>query len=626
MVKISKNNLILQKNVSSKSEVFELLAKKLQELGFVTDGYAASMKRRDDDISVNLGSGVAIPHANKGDEHLVLNTGVVVLTLAKPIKWSDDEDDVQVLFGIASKSTEHMSILTNITRLVTTQTDKIKEIINDSTGDVIVDFFNSEKAPITKAKATPGKGKYYIGITSCPTGVAHTFMAAAALKDRGEELGYEVKIETQGSDGQQNRLTPDDVARAEAVIIAADVKVELGRFAGKKVLQTSTKAAIERGETLFAEADNAPIYGNGASNKGGVLGGEMQVGDAETFGEVFAQSKRHLMSGVSHIIPIVVIGGILIAAAIALSGVEPGKGANVTNPFLLTVLNIGAASFSMMVPVLAGYIAFSIAGKPGLAPGLVAGVIASSIKAGFLGGILGGFIAGAIAWWLNRNVKLPTNFVTVKTIFIIPIVTGLATGLLMYYVIGDPIAWLMTSMTAGLQSMSGSSSVLLGIVLGAMIALDMGGPVNKVAFLFGVAMISENVFTVMGACAVAIGIPPISCGVHTLIAKHLYSNEEQDAGRAALLMGLIGITEGAIPFAVSDPLRVIPSIVLGAAAGGGVAGLLGVGDHAPHGSFIVLPVVDNRIGFVIAFAVGVAVAVTALHILKSMAAKKKAMA
>lgn len=331
--------------------------------------------------------------------------------------------------------------------------------------------------------------------------------------------------------------------------------------------------------------------------------------------EELKRFREYLMTGVSYMIPIVVIGGVLIALSIALSGVQEGQGAVVSNPFLTKLMEIGSASFSLMVPVLAGFIAYSIADRPGLAPGLVGGVLANNIKAGFLGGIIAGLIAGYIARWI-KGWKVSKSIRPIMPIFVIPLLTSLAVGLLMLYVIGNPIASLMETMTNGLKSMGSGNAVLLAIVMGAMIAFDMGGPVNKVAFMFGSAMIAEGVYTVMGPVAVAICIPPLAMGVATVLAPKKYTSTEKEAGKGALAMGLIGITEGAIPFAAGDPLKVIPSIVTGSAVGAAIAAIGKVGDHAPHGGPIVLPVVDNKLMFIVAVLVGVGVAALMVNFLK----------
>ncbi|MDI3501442.1 MAG: fructose system or component [Thermoanaerobacter sp.] len=331
--------------------------------------------------------------------------------------------------------------------------------------------------------------------------------------------------------------------------------------------------------------------------------------------EELKRIREYLMTGVSYMIPIVVIGGVLIAFSIALSGVQAGKGAVVTNPVLKSMMDIGTASFSMMVPVLAGFIAFGIADRPGLAPGLVGGVLANQLKAGFLGGIIAGFIAGYVARWI-KSWRVPKNLRPIMPIFVIPLLSALIVGFLMIYVLGNPISSAMTAMTNWLKSMSTGNAVILAMIMGAMIAFDMGGPVNKVAFLFAAAMIGEGVYTIMGPVAVAICIPPLGMGVATLLAPNKYTKAEKEAGYGALAMGMIGITEGAIPFAAADPLRVIPSIMVGSSIGAAVAAIGKVGGHAPHGGPIVLPVVDNKIMFIVAVLIGIAVTALMVNALK----------
>ncbi|ABY92128.1 PTS system IIC component, Fru family [Thermoanaerobacter thermohydrosulfuricus] len=331
--------------------------------------------------------------------------------------------------------------------------------------------------------------------------------------------------------------------------------------------------------------------------------------------EELKRIREYLMTGVSYMIPIVVIGGVLIAFSIALSGVQAGKGAVVTNPVLKSMMDIGTASFSMMVPVLAGFIAFGIADRPGLAPGLVGGVLANQLKAGFLGGIIAGFIAGYVARWI-KSWRVPKNLRPIMPIFVIPLLSALIVGFLMIYILGNPISSAMTAMTNWLKSMSTGNAVILAMIMGAMIAFDMGGPVNKVAFLFAAAMIGEGVYTIMGPVAVAICIPPLGMGVATLLAPNKYTKAEKEAGYGALAMGMIGITEGAIPFAAADPLRVIPSIMVGSSIGAAIAAIGKVGDHAPHGGPIVLPVVDNKIMFIVAVLIGIAVTALMVNALK----------
>ncbi|MFN7985830.1 MAG: fructose-specific PTS transporter subunit EIIC [Thermoanaerobaculia bacterium] len=334
-----------------------------------------------------------------------------------------------------------------------------------------------------------------------------------------------------------------------------------------------------------------------------------------------SRARQYLLTGVSYAIPFVAAGGILIAAAIAFVPMTP-SGPDFSNaPLLKTLLDVGAAAFGLLVPVLAGYIAFGIADRPGLAPGFVGGAIAAQVGAGFLGGIVAGLLAGFVVLWVKK-LRVPAFLRPVMPILVIPVVGSVVVGFLMYRVVGVPIQQLMASMTAWLRVMSTGSSVVLALVLGAMIAFDMGGPVNKVAFFFGAAMIKEGNYAVMGACAAAICVPPLGLGLATLLGRRLWSDEERDAGWAGLAMGMIGITEGAIPFAAADPVRVIPSIMAGSAVAAVVATLGGVGDHAPHGGPIVLPVVDNRLAYVAAIVAGSLTVALLVNALKSFASAR----
>lgn len=339
-----------------------------------------------------------------------------------------------------------------------------------------------------------------------------------------------------------------------------------------------------------------------------------------------SQVKKYLLSGVSYAIPFIACGGIMIAFAIAFAPMTPAGPDFSHSPFLKLVLDIGTAAFSFLIPVLAGYIAFGIADRPGIVGGFVGGYIANAVGAGFLGGIVAGLLAGFIVYWIKK-IRVPVYLKPVMPILVIPVISSFVVGFIMYEVIGSPIRDIMTSLTEWLKAMNTGSSVVLGLILGSMIAFDMGGPVNKVAFFFGAAMIKEGNFAVMGACAAAICIPPIGLGLATLLARPLWSQEEREAGYAALAMGMIGITEGAIPFAAADPVRVIPTIMAGSAVGSVIAMMGGVGDHAPHGGPIVLPVVDHPLMYVVAIVAGsvlVAVVINALRkIRKTPAAQEQ---
>lgn len=457
-----------------------------------------------------------------------------------------------------------------------------------------------------------------VAITACPVGIAHTYMAAENLQKAADELGVDMKVETQGSIGVENELTDADIESADGIIIASDKDVSKERFAGKKLLAVGVQEGIREPQALISkfEQDEVPVYKAG-----------MKTAD-----EVKAEKKkkenpiyRHLMNGVSYMIPFIVVGGLLIAIALTLGGEQtPGGLVIPEDSFWKQVEAIGSASFAFMVPILAGYIAYSIADRPGLAPGIVGGYIAANgsfygteANAGFIGGIIAGFLAGYIVLALKK-IKVPKAMEPVMPIIFLPIIGTIIVGLLFIYVIGAPVAALFEGLTTWLESMQGASSVLLAIILGGMIAVDMGGPFNKVAFLFGVGMIAEGNYTIMGAIAVAICIPPLGMGLATFMNKKKYNPAEVEAGKASFTMGLFGITEGAIPFAAQDPLRVIPSIVTGSMAGAVVAMISGVGDHVAHGGPIVavLGAVDNVLMFFVAAIIGVIITAFMVNALK----------
>ncbi|MDQ0162873.1 PTS fructose transporter subunit IIC [Bacillus alveayuensis] len=456
-----------------------------------------------------------------------------------------------------------------------------------------------------------------LAITSCPNGIAHTYMAAENLQKAADQLGVEMKVETQGSIGVENELTKQEIEEADGIIIAADKTVDKSRFVGKKLLEVGVQEGIRHPEKLIQRF----IDGNVEVYQSGVKSVE------EYKKEMKAKQNpvyRHLMNGVSYMIPFVVVGGLLIALSLAIGGDPTGEGLQVKSEFWNSVLNVGVAGFTFMVPILAGFIAMSIADRPGLAPGMIGGYIAangsfygSEAGAGFLGGIVAGFIAGYVAKWI-KTWKVPKAIQPIMPILIIPILSTLVVAALFIFIIGQPISGIMSGLTDFLNSMQGASSIVLAMILGAMIAFDMGGPVNKVAFLFGASMISEGNPYIMGAIATAICIPPLGMGLATLLNKKKYEKEELEAGKAALAMGLVGITEGAIPFAAKDPLRVIPSIMVGSMVGAVIAMLSNVGDNVPHGGPVVavLGAVDNWMMFFVAIIIGVIVTAFMVNALK----------
>ena len=458
-----------------------------------------------------------------------------------------------------------------------------------------------------------------VAITSCPTGIAHTFMAAEGLEQGAIKLGHTIKVETQGSVGAQNQLTASDVAAADIVLIAADTSVDLSRFAGKRIYETGTKGAIGDGAAVVQTAlEQAAVKGAGkaTASSAGLADQALAAKAAQAASRTGAY--KHLMTGVSYMIPFVVAGGLLIAIGFALGGIyvyeDAYKGTLAANRFW-----IGKASFQLMVPILAGYAAFSIADRPGIAPGMIAGVIADGIGAGFLGGIVGGFLAGYVVRWLNQNIRLPRTLEGLKPVLILPLLGATITGLLMYYVVGGPVASALVGISGWLKSMQGSSAVVLGVLLGCMMAFDMGGPVNKAAYTFGTGLLASQIYEPMAAIMAAGMTPPLGIALATMLFPNRFSDDEREAGKAAAALGISFITEGAIPFAAKDPFRVIPSIMLGSAVAGALSMAVGAQLHVPHGGIFVLPMpnaVSGLVGYAIALAAGTIVTATALFVLK----------
>lgn len=450
-----------------------------------------------------------------------------------------------------------------------------------------------------------------VAITSCPTGIAHTFMAAEGLSEGARQLGYPIRVETQGSVGAGTPLTAGEIAEADVVLIAADREVDRARFAGKRVFSSSTKPAISGGAKLIERA---------------LAEAQVQGGEAATGSEDKAPARqeragpyKHLMTGVSFMLPFVVAGGLLIAIAFALGGI--GANADAAKGTLAhTLFQIGAqGGFALIVPALAGYIAFSIADRPGIAPGMVGGMMAAQLGAGFLGGIAAGFIAGYGVEGLNRLIRLPKNLQGLKPVLILPLLGTLLTGLLMVYAVGAPVAAALAFLTEWLRSMQGSSALLLGVILGAMSAFDMGGPVNKAGYAFSVGLIASNVCTPMAATMAAGMTPPLAVALATRLFRDRFTPEEREAGGAAAVLGLAFITEGAIPFAARDPFRVIPSLMAGSAVAGAISMASGVELKVPHGGVFVLPIpgaVTHLAAYATAIVAGTVVSAVLVGLLK----------
>jgi PTS system fructose-specific IIC component len=474
-----------------------------------------------------------------------------------------------------------------------------------------------EAAPALVAAPAPpaappaaGAPKRLVGVTSCPTGIAHTFMAAEALRKAATELGYEMKVETQGSVGSKNVLSFEDIAKADAVVIAADAFVDKTRFAGKRVYETSTKAALHGGQDVVNKALALPL-------PTGTEYADMVKQMKKARASRISGPYKHLMTGVSYMLPVVVAGGILIALAFAFGGIYAGKAEGTLGWALLQIG--GTTAFALYIPVLSAFIAYSIADRPGIAPGLIGGMLATSLGAGFLGGIVSGFLAGYLTLFLNNLIQLPKNLEGLKPVLILPFLSTLIVGLLMIYVVGPPVKVALTALTDWLKGMQTSSAVVLGLILGAMMAFDMGGPVNKAAYTFAVGLLASNVYAPMAAVMAAGMTPPLGLAVAATLFKNRFTPDEQEAGGAAFVLGISFITEGAIPFAARDPFRVIPSLMVGSAVTGALSMIFGCQLLVPHGGIFVLPIpnaVTNLGGYVVALIIGTVITTGMLYALK----------
>ena len=474
-----------------------------------------------------------------------------------------------------------------------------------------------------KAEAPASNGKLILAVTGCPTGIAHTYMAAEALEKKAKELGYRIKVETRGSGGAKNVLTKAEIAEAECIIVAADTQVPMDRFAGKPVIQCKVADGISKAEELLTKAANghASIY---------EAGGKAADDEEEGKDSLGHQIYKHLMNGVSHMLPFVVGGGILIAIAFLIDGLsvdlnslplDQRSNFGTITPMAAMFKSIGGVAFGFMLPILAGFIAMSIADRPGLAVGFVGGAIAANGTSGFLGALAAGFLAGYIVLLLKKICsKLPDSLEGTKPVLIYPLFGIFMIGVLMTYVVEPPIGALNTLINNGLNGLNGASAVLLGALLGGMMSVDMGGPVNKAAYVFGTASIAAGNYNIMAAVMVGGMVPPIAIALATLIFKNKFTADERKAGPTNFIMGLSFITEGAIPFAASDPLHVLPACVVGSAAAGALSMAFNCTLMAPHGGIFVFLTVGNPLLYLVALAVGSAVGCALLGVLKKKTA------
>lgn len=594
--------------------------------------YRKGVFAREEEGTTGIGMGIAIPHC-KSDA--VTKAGLAAMVVKDGVDFESlDGTPAKIIFLIAAPNTEdnvHLQVLSKLSVMLMDE-QFTNSLINAGSVDEFLNIIDSaEKAKDEKEAAKEAKAKepvevkkddvFIVAVTACPTGIAHTYMAAEAIEKKAKVLGYQVKVETRGSGGAKNVLTDDEIAKAAGVIVACDTNVPTDRFDGKKVIECQVSDGINKAEELIKRiaAGDAPVF----KASGKKEASHSSVGGKESVGH---QIYKHLMNGVSHMLPFVVGGGILIAIAFLIDGfsvdlnsLPADQRANFGTITQAAAMfkGIGGTAFGFMLPILAGFIAMSIADRPGLAVGFVGGSIAANGTSGFLGALVAGFVAGYIVLLLKKVFsKLPESLDGMKPVLLYPLLGIFLVGVIMQFVVEPPIGALNTAINNGLNGLNGASAVVLGVLLGGMMSVDMGGPVNKAAYVFGTASIAAGNYNIMAAVMIGGMVPPIAIALATIFFKNKFTAEERKAGPTNFIMGLSFITEGAIPFAASDPLHVLPACVVGSAVAGGLSMAFGCTLMAPHGGIFVVPTIGNPLMYLVALVIGSFIACGLLGLLK----------
>ena len=594
--------------------------------------YRKGVFAREEEGTTGIGMGIAIPHC-KSDA--VTKAGLAAMVVKDGVDFESlDGTPAKIIFLIAAPNTEdnvHLQVLSKLSVMLMDE-QFTNSLINAGSVDEFLNIIDSaEKAKDEKEAAKETKEKepvevkkddvFIVAVTACPTGIAHTYMAAEAIEKKAKELGYQVKVETRGSGGAKNVLTDDEIAKAAGVIVACDTNVPTDRFDGKKVIECQVSDGINKAEELIKRiaSGDAPVF----KASGKKEASHSSVGGKESIGH---QIYKHLMNGVSHMLPFVVGGGILIAIAFLIDGfsvdlnsLPADQRANFGTITQAAAMfkGIGGTAFGFMLPILAGFIAMSIADRPGLAVGFVGGSIAANGTSGFLGALVAGFVAGYIVLLLKKVFsKLPESLDGMKPVLLYPLLGIFLVGVIMQFVVEPPIGALNTAINNGLNGLNGASAVVLGVLLGGMMSVDMGGPVNKAAYVFGTASIAAGNYNIMAAVMIGGMVPPIAIALATIFFKNKFTAEERKAGPTNFIMGLSFITEGAIPFAASDPLHVLPACVVGSAVAGGLSMAFGCTLMAPHGGIFVVPTIGNPLMYLVALVIGSFIACGLLGLLK----------
>ncbi|HEK9102288.1 fructose-specific PTS transporter subunit EIIC [Bacillus pfraonensis] len=602
---LKRDTVIMDLTASAKEAVIDELVEKLEKAGRLNNQaeFKEAILKREMQSTTGIGEGIAIPHAKT---KAVKQPAICFGRSVSGVNYESlDGQPAHLFFMIAASEGANNTHLETLSRLSTLLMDEgfRKQLLEAKSEEELLRLFdekekeNEQEDELSEAAKPEGNEPYVLAVTACPTGIAHTYMAADSLKAKAVELGVAIKVETNGSTGVKNGLTKEDIERATAIIVAADKQVEMNRFAGKHVIQVPVADGIRKSEQLINRAINqdAPIF------KGGKESEEAKGVEQEKGLGIY----KHLMSGVSNMLPFVVGGGILIALAFAFGGIKA------EGPIAETLMTIGGGkmgAFAFLVPVLAGFIASSIADRPGFMPGIVGGFLAAQANAGFLGGLIAGFLAGYIVVGLKKVLAgLPVQLEGIKPVLLYPVLGLLLTGVLMLKVVNPPVVALNEALTGWLNGLGGANAILLGLILGGMMAVDMGGPINKAAFTFGIAAIEAGNFGVHSAVMAGGMVPPLAIAFATTLFKAKFTEAERKSGFTNYIMGASFITEGAIPFAAADPIRVIVSCVVGSSIAGALSMLFGITLPAPHGGIFVILLVNKPVLYILSILIGSAV-------------------
>ena len=611
---LCKATINLDLKVENKNDVIDQLVELLDFAGKLNnkEKFKEEILKRENLSSTGIGEGIAIPH---GKTSAVKEASLALGIVKNGVDYDSlDGEPVHIVFMIAageSANADHLETLSKLSVLLMNPEFKSALLSLKTPAEVLdlIDKFEDDEEEEETSPISNNK-KYILAVTACPTGIAHTYMAADSLKKTANDLGYDIKVETNGSTGVKNKLTDEDIKNADGIIVAADKQVEMARFDGKRVVIVPVAQAIKKSKELIEESisGKAPVYSNKNTSSSTSSGKSERTG-----------FYKHLMSGVSNMLPFVVGGGILIAISFMFGIHSADPSSSQYNQFAALLNTIGGKNaFALMIPVLAGFIGMSIADRPGFAPAMVGGFIAANSGAGFLGGLIAGFLGGYSIILLKKLfAKLPESLDGIKPVLLYPLFGVLITGIVMYLVVVGPVGALNNGMADWLNALGTGNKVLLGLVLGAMMSIDMGGPLNKAAYAFGIALVSTGNYYPMAAIMAGGMVPPLATAIATTFFKNKFTADERKAGLTNYIMGACFITEGAIPFAAADPLRIIPSCAIGAAITGALTMLANIQLPAPHGGLFVIPVVmGNPLLYILAIIVGSVISGILIGILK----------